>query len=175
MQRSRRPNADCFNAHAFLRHGSSLRCRMLHRGAGKACLDTVFFPQRTLLVAFREPGTMLTLPPRSELHRRTVPQHGGGRAAGRARSGPPRGDPRRARSRAVQNASLRDVSRTADYMHDGSLATLREVVEYYIRGGTTDSALDPAIKPLGLSSEQVDHLVAFLKALDRERSLIRDR
>lgn len=70
---------------------------------------------------------------------------------------------------------LRDVSRTAPYMHDGSLATLRDVVEYYNRGGTSKGNLDPAIKPLGLSSEQIDHLVAFLKALDGERSLVANR
>jgi cytochrome c peroxidase len=62
--------------------------------------------------------------------------------------------------------SLRDISRTAPYMHDGSLGTLREVVEYYNRGGGQSAGLDPAIKPLGLSSEEVGHLVDFLEALD---------
>lgn len=62
--------------------------------------------------------------------------------------------------------SLRDVSRTAPYMHDGSLATLREVVEYYNRGGGRSTGLDPAIKPLAFSPDEVNHLVAFLEALD---------
>lgn len=62
--------------------------------------------------------------------------------------------------------SLRDISRTAPYMHDGSVATLREVVESYNRGGGQVSGLDPAIKPLGLTPEEVGHLVAFLQALD---------
>lgn len=62
--------------------------------------------------------------------------------------------------------SLRDVSRTAPYMHDGSLGTLREVVEYYNRGAGKSRGLDPAIKPLGLSSEEIEHLVEFLKALE---------
>ena len=70
--------------------------------------------------------------------------------------------------------SLRDVSRTAPYMHDGSLATLRDVVGYYNRGAAAKANLDPAVKPLGLSAEQIDHLVAFLKALEGERSLVRD-
>lgn len=70
--------------------------------------------------------------------------------------------------------SLRDVSLTAPYMHDGSRATLRDVVEYYNRGGSANPNLDPAIQPLGLSSEQIDHLVEFLKALDGKRSLVRD-
>ncbi len=67
---------------------------------------------------------------------------------------------------------LRDVSRTAPYMHDGSLHTLRDVVEYYNRGGTPNPGLDQAIRPLGLSSHQVDHLVEFLQALKGERSLV---
>lgn len=61
---------------------------------------------------------------------------------------------------------LRGVSRTAPYMHDGSLATLREVVEYYNRGGGEAPGLDPALRPLKLSSVEIDHLVDFLKALD---------
>ncbi|HEV3341455.1 MAG TPA: cytochrome c peroxidase [Pirellulales bacterium] len=69
---------------------------------------------------------------------------------------------------------LREVSRTAPYMHDGSLATLRDVVEYYNRGGTPNAGLDQAIRPLGLSAEQVDHLVEFLRALEGERSLVRE-
>ncbi len=67
--------------------------------------------------------------------------------------------------------SLRDLSHTAPYMHDGSLATLRDVVEYYNRGATVNPHLDRAIKPLGLSPEEIDHLVAFLQALDGEPSL----
>ncbi|HVX10678.1 MAG TPA: cytochrome c peroxidase [Pirellulales bacterium] len=66
---------------------------------------------------------------------------------------------------------LRDISRTAPYMHDGSLATLRDVVRYYNQGTTANPHLDLAIKPLGLSPEEIDHLVAFLQALDGEPSL----
>jgi cytochrome c peroxidase len=63
---------------------------------------------------------------------------------------------------------LRDVSQTAPYMHDGSLASLHEVVDYYNRGPTPNSRLDPALKPLSLSPQEVEHLVEFLKALDGE-------
>ncbi|HET6880775.1 MAG TPA: cytochrome c peroxidase [Pirellulales bacterium] len=69
---------------------------------------------------------------------------------------------------------LRDVSRTAPYMHDGSIATLREVVEYYNRGGTNNSHLDPAIKPLSLSPTEVGHLVEFLQALEGEAWFLAD-
>jgi cytochrome c peroxidase len=61
--------------------------------------------------------------------------------------------------------SLRGVARTAHYMHDGSLATLEDVVEFYNRGGGKNSNLDPIMTPLGLTPEEIQSLVAFLKAL----------
>jgi cytochrome c peroxidase len=60
---------------------------------------------------------------------------------------------------------LRDIARTAPYMHDGSIATLEEVVEYYNRGGNKNSHLDPLMQPLNLSKEDVRDIVAFLRAL----------
>jgi cytochrome c peroxidase len=66
--------------------------------------------------------------------------------------------------------SLRDVSRTGPYMHDGSIATLRDVVEYYNRGGTVNPGLDQVIRPLNLSPAEVDHLVEFLQALEGDTS-----
>ena len=62
--------------------------------------------------------------------------------------------------------TLRDVEFTAPYMHDGSVKTLKEVVEFYNRGGAPDDALlDKKMKPLDLSEEEVEFLVEFLKAL----------
>jgi cytochrome c peroxidase len=61
--------------------------------------------------------------------------------------------------------TLRGLRATAPYMHDGSLATLQEVVEFYNRGCTANPNLDPAIVPLGLSESDVRDLVAFLQAL----------
>ena len=62
--------------------------------------------------------------------------------------------------------SLRGVSLTAPYMHDGSQATLKDVVEFYNRGGAPDDAgLDPDMKPLKLTDEEVGYLVEFLKAM----------
>ena len=52
-------------------------------------------------------------------------------------------------------------------MHDGSAKTLRDVVQFYNRGGVKNPNLDPIIQPLGLSDTDVDHLVAFLEALSR--------
>ena len=61
--------------------------------------------------------------------------------------------------------TLRGVAWTAPYMHDGSIATLEEVVEYYNRGGRANPHLDSTVAPLGLSKQEVQSLVAFLRAL----------
>ena len=61
--------------------------------------------------------------------------------------------------------TLRDVARTAPYMHDGSIATLRDVVVFYNRGGGKNSHRDKLIKPLDLNDKEIDLLVAFLKSL----------
>jgi len=61
--------------------------------------------------------------------------------------------------------SLRNVALTAPYMHDGSLATLRDVVSFYDAGGVSNEVLDPLIHPLGLGPGELDDLVAFLSAL----------
>jgi cytochrome c peroxidase len=50
-------------------------------------------------------------------------------------------------------------------MHDGSLETLQQVVEFYDRGGNTNPALDPEIRPLRLSDGEKRALVAFLSSL----------
>jgi cytochrome c peroxidase len=51
-------------------------------------------------------------------------------------------------------------------MHDGSLATLRDVVEFYNRGGNSNPGVTPRLRRLGLSEADVDAVVAFLRALD---------
>ncbi|HYA80023.1 MAG TPA: methylamine utilization protein MauG, partial [Methylocystis sp.] len=60
---------------------------------------------------------------------------------------------------------LRGVKDSWPYMHDGSLLTLDDVVEFYDRGGGANPALDEKIKPLGLTSDEKAALAAFLKAL----------
>ncbi|HUQ94101.1 MAG TPA: cytochrome c peroxidase [Bryobacteraceae bacterium] len=62
--------------------------------------------------------------------------------------------------------TLREIARTAPYMHDGSVATLEEVVEYYNRGGNRNLALDPELRPLGLSHTEKQDLIAFLRCLN---------
>lgn len=66
---------------------------------------------------------------------------------------------------AFKTPSLRDVAQTAPYMHDGSLKTLKEVVDFYDKGGALNQNLDKDIKPLKLTSDQRADLVEFLRAL----------
>jgi len=61
--------------------------------------------------------------------------------------------------------TLREVARSAPYMHDGSLATLGEVVAFYSDGGRPNPSLDPEIRPLKLTRDEQQSLEAFLRAL----------
>jgi cytochrome c peroxidase len=65
--------------------------------------------------------------------------------------------------------SLRDIALTAPYMHDGSVRTLEEVVEFYDRGGNPNPLLDHRIRPLGLTTQERADLVSFLRALTGKR------
>jgi cytochrome c peroxidase len=64
---------------------------------------------------------------------------------------------------------LRDVSKHAPYMHDGSLPSLRAVVEFYNRGGNGNPWRSGRIRPLNLTEQDIDDLVAFLQALDSDK------
>lgn len=66
---------------------------------------------------------------------------------------------------AFRTPSLRDVARTAPYMHDGSFPTLSDVVAFYTRGGNRNPYLDGLLKPLALTPREQRELVAFLEAL----------
>lgn len=61
--------------------------------------------------------------------------------------------------------TLRNIGLTAPYMHNGSLGTLREVVEFYNLGGVSNELLDPLIHPLNLKPSEINDLVAFLQSL----------
>ncbi len=67
--------------------------------------------------------------------------------------------------------TLRNIDLTAPYMHDGSLKTLRDVVVHYNNGGVTNEGdpvndfLSGGIRPLNLTDEEIDDLVAFMEAL----------
>jgi len=67
--------------------------------------------------------------------------------------------------------TLYNISASGPYMHDGSLATLNDVLDYYIRGGNADPNLDPNKAPLNLSAEQKADLLAFLESLTGQSNL----
>jgi cytochrome c peroxidase len=69
---------------------------------------------------------------------------------------------------AFKTPTLREIARTGPYMHDGSLATLEEVVEHYDKGGVKNPWLHQDIKPLHLTPREKKGLVEFLKALSGE-------
>ena len=66
---------------------------------------------------------------------------------------------------AFKTPTLREIARTAPYMHDGSLATLDEVVEFYNQGGRANPFRDRELRPLGLTDAEKQALLAFLRSL----------
>jgi cytochrome c peroxidase len=69
---------------------------------------------------------------------------------------------------AFKTPTLRDVARRAPYMHDGSLATLADVMALYDRGGIERPSRSELIAPLGLTQTEKTELVAFLNTLTGE-------
>ena len=70
---------------------------------------------------------------------------------------------------AFKTPSLRNAALTAPYMHDGSIKSLRDVVDYYDRGGDFSPNKSSLIAPLHLSDEEKQALVAFLGSLTGAR------
>ncbi len=66
---------------------------------------------------------------------------------------------------AFKTPTLREIDRTAPYMHDGSLTTLKDVINFYNDGGRKNPYLDREIRPLRLTQEEKAELLAFLKSL----------
>lgn len=66
---------------------------------------------------------------------------------------------------AFKTPTLREIERTAPYMHDGSLASVDAVVDYYDRGGNRHALLDPEVRPIGLTASEKHALIAFLRSL----------
>ena len=62
---------------------------------------------------------------------------------------------------------LRMLTKTAPYMHDGSLGTLAEVVEFYRDGGNANPHLSDRMGKIELTDEEAAQLVAFLEAMSR--------
>jgi cytochrome c peroxidase len=69
---------------------------------------------------------------------------------------------------AFKTPTLRSITETAPYMHDGAFKTLEEVVDFLNGGGGANQNLSALMKPLNLTPEEKTDLVAFLKALTGE-------
>ena len=69
---------------------------------------------------------------------------------------------------AFKTPTLREISRTAPYMHDGRFKTLDDVVNFYNQGGVKNPHQDPLILPLELTKEEKQDLVQFLRTLAGE-------
>jgi cytochrome c peroxidase len=69
---------------------------------------------------------------------------------------------------AFKTPTLREIEHTAPFMHDGSLKTLQDVVDFYDKGGVPNKNLDANLKKLNLSDQEKQDLVAFLKSLSGE-------
>jgi cytochrome c peroxidase len=66
---------------------------------------------------------------------------------------------------AFKTPTLREVARTPPYMHDGSLATLEDVINFYSDGGRSNPYLDRNIRPRNFTAEEKRALIAFLRSL----------
>jgi cytochrome c peroxidase len=69
---------------------------------------------------------------------------------------------------AFKTPTLRDVARRGPYMHNGSVATLDDVIALYDRGGIDRPSRDSEIHPLNLSAAEKADLIAFLETLSSE-------
>ncbi len=71
---------------------------------------------------------------------------------------------------AFKTPTLREVARTAPYMHDGSLAALKDVIDFYSDGGRENPNRDPEIRLLKLNGDEKAALIAFLRSLSGQVS-----
>ncbi|MBK8499113.1 MAG: c-type cytochrome [Flavobacteriales bacterium] len=69
--------------------------------------------------------------------------------------------------------TLRNIALTAPYMHNGSMATIEEVIEFFASGGLPHPNRDPEMQSFVLSAQEKEDLIAFLNALTDERSIDR--
>ena len=67
---------------------------------------------------------------------------------------------------AFKTPTLRDADRRGPYMHDGSVATLEAVIDFYDKGGAVArQSLSNDMKPLGLTADEKRQLLAFMHTL----------
>jgi cytochrome c peroxidase len=69
---------------------------------------------------------------------------------------------------AFKTPSLRGITQTRPYMHDGSVPSLAEVIEFYSAGGRPNRYLSKLIRPLNFTAQDKLDLIAFLESLSGE-------
>ena len=74
---------------------------------------------------------------------------------------------------AFKTPTVRNASQTGPYMHDGSLKTLEEVVDWYDKGGHPNPSLSDKMKKLNLSAQEKEDLVSYIKALHGDLPKVR--
>ena len=146
-------------------------------GVGGKCLPAGAYAGVQVLHAQPPPDAS---PPATTLFRRCScyddqyyndhPDECGGGATGSATGcaeglAPDAGAPPRRLEGAWRTPSLRDVARTAPYMHDGIYATLADVVWHYDQAGAAEGMGTSELAPLNLSAQDRSDLVAFLETL----------
>lgn len=65
-------------------------------------------------------------------------------------------------------AGLRNISLRAPFMHNGSVQTMRNVVEHYATGGIQRSSLSPLMVSFELTQRDIDDIIAFMDSLTEE-------
>ena len=71
---------------------------------------------------------------------------------------------------AFKTPGLREIRARGPYMHNGSMTTLEQVIDHYIKGGIERPSRSELIKPLKLTAEEKADLLAFLQTLNSDLS-----
>jgi cytochrome c peroxidase len=144
------------------------RCLLCHDGPNFT--DSEFHDNRVPTSEGVDPGRILGLVAVKNDDFRSSGRHSDAPAAGSAKLDFLAIDDH-SRKREFKTPTLRNVARTAPYMHEGQIATLAEVVEFYstLAGATAPSVSgERIVQPLHLTAEEQADLVAFLESLTDE-------
>ncbi|MBL8832039.1 MAG: c-type cytochrome [Rhodospirillales bacterium] len=73
---------------------------------------------------------------------------------------------------AFKTPSLRDIEQRAPYMHNGSVATLVDVMVHYVTGGGDSPSKSPLMQPVPLNADEVNDIVAFMRSLTGSKQVV---
>ena len=73
---------------------------------------------------------------------------------------------------AFKTPSLRDIGQRAPYMHDGSMATLDDVMQHYLSGGINRPSRSEQVAKIDLTPDEISDVVAFLRTLTGSRQVV---